>query len=306
MYTVSQSRKARIALVAGLTVAAVAGVNPVAHAQDTIYGFTTGGSLFRFASNAPGTTTSLGTLSGITGTLQDIDFRANNSLLYGLSVSGTTFNLYTISTANGAASFITSLTGVAASGAATTYDIDFNPSANALRIVGDNGDNFRVPAAQIGTGLGATTTDTALSGGNGIVGVAYTNNVAQTGGATTLYDVSNTGTLYTQGSPNGTPNSPNGGGLIVVGSTGVTAADLGFDISGITSNAYLAANNTFYTVNLATGSAGTGTAINTTGLSGAVRGISAAAAPEPGALALLGSGLVSLGGVAVRRRMKKA
>src|SRR5207248_4378007 len=118
------------------------------------------------------------------------------------------------------------------------FGVDFNPVANAFRIVGSNGGNFRAPVG----GTGALVTDTALNPGTpNVSAVAYDRNFA---GATqtTLFDIDAAlNTLTTQGSVNGTPTSPNSGTLFVVGSvTGVaSSAVTGFDISGVSGTAYL-------------------------------------------------------------------
>ena len=73
-----------------------------------------------------------------------IDFRAQNRQLYVLTRDTTgAAKLYAVDTNTGAvdASPLT-LTGATLATSAM-YSIDFNPAADALRIVGTNGDNFR-------------------------------------------------------------------------------------------------------------------------------------------------------------------
>ena len=313
----------RIAVIASLSLAGIVsvGVRPAA-AQETIYGFTTGNTLFNFASTTPGTITTVGSITGLSGTLQDIDFRPSNGLLYGLTTQGATFNVYTISTTTGAATLVTSLTGVSAGSA--VYDIDFNPQANALRIVGTDNQNLRVPGANLVTGGGATTSDTALTIGGSpasnttnILGGAYTNNFSGAT-STTLYDLGANGQLYSQGAVGGgaagTAASPNSGILNALGATTLTGVGfIGFDISGVTGNAYAVGTNangvsTFYNINLATpASSPTGSALGINNVAGIAAPIGAAVnAPEPGSVALLSAGLISLAGVVTVRRRKTA
>ncbi|MES2462237.1 MAG: DUF4394 domain-containing protein, partial [Armatimonadota bacterium] len=241
-----------------------------ARAQETLTGLTVvGGSvnfLFNFNSNTPGTFTNFTQVTGLDAgfVLEDIDYRPTvtpglNGVLYGLGKStvggSTSLRLYTIGT-NGA--ILSSIGLTAATGGQSTtalafqnanYSIDFNPAANALRIVNDAGGDYRIGTANLVPGsanAGSTFTDLQLSLNGvtpttGILGAAYTNNF---GGAptTTLYEVSytnNNDSLYLQ-------NPPNNGILAAVGTTlGVDLPLGGFDISGVTGNAYYGGGNTF-------------------------------------------------------------
>jgi hypothetical protein len=137
-----------------------------------------------------------------------------------------------------------------------------------------------------------------------VVGSAYSNNTAGAS-PTTLFGIdSNLDTLVTQGSPGGSPVSPNTGQLLTIGALGFNTSDLvGFDISGTSGVAYAsltspAANaSQLFTINLATGAAsllgtiGGGVPVN--GL--AVRLAAGPSVPDAGsAFVLLGMGLGAL------------
>ena len=112
----------------------------------------------------------------------------------------------------------------------TSFGMDFNPTVDRIRVVGSNGDNFRLHP-DTGALIGPDT-DVAYAAGDAnfgtapmIGGAGYTNNVV---GATTttLYDVDyGLDILVTQ-------NPPNEGVLNTVGGLGVDLGEaFGFDIS---------------------------------------------------------------------------
>lgn len=101
----------------------------------------------------------------------------------------------------------------------TRFGVDFNPSADALRITSDSGQNLRaLPSDRVAVGVnrvaGNTFTDLVLNyagvTATGIEASAYTNNVATTGGVTALYNVdANRSQLTLQNPPNnGTQTAP--------------------------------------------------------------------------------------------------
>ena len=261
----------------------------VAHAEQ-IAGLTTDGRIVTFDSASPVVIASNFAITGLTSgdRLLGIDMRPSNSLLYGVSQTGRVYSL----TTTGMASLITTLS-VTPMG--TTFGIDFNPVPDRLRIIGESGQNLRANLAD-----GSTTTDTAItrSGGGAIniLGTAYTNSTPGTAPTSTvIYGIDSiTDSLMTSA-------APNGGVYTSVGALGVSltnANNVGFDISGRSSLAYLNIDSAFYTINLSTGAA---TFVDTVG-AGPLIGITATGAiPEPAtwAMMIVGFGMV---GTTMRRR----
>lgn len=281
---------------------------------ELIYGVTTLGSplLVSFDSATPGSLTTIGAISGLLAghTLRGIDFRPSNGLLYALSNSDATrtaAQLYTVDLTTGALTTVgggLTLTGNTSS----VISLDFNPVADALRVVTSSDQSYRVNA---NTGA-LIAQDISISSVVTAVGIAYTNNVAGAT-STTLYAYDYAADrIGTIGSVGGTPTSPNTGQYFAVGSSGISADQtLGFDISGATGIAYANAdifnsgnpNDNFYTVNLGTGAFSLVGSFGVPILDISVRpALAAAAIPEPGTLALLLVGTLTTGAGWLRRR----
>ena len=225
-----------------------------------VVGLADGGTkLVQFSSNKPGKVKGGVAISGLTGgdtRLIGIDYRVQDGNLYGVGNNMASAGVYLINADTGAATQVTRLT-VALSG--TTFGVDFNPAANALRVVSDTGQNLRQPFATAGA---ATVADGALSYAapavaTGVNGAAYTNNDLDPNTATTLFDLDTALDQIAIQSP------ANAGSLAATGKLGVDAAgDAGFDIystlrdgSSVSSTGVAVINGSLYEIALLNGTA---------------------------------------------------
>jgi hypothetical protein len=189
-----------------------------------VIGLTANQKLVGFKICAPDKLREIGAISGLqapdTG-LVGIDYRVQDGNLYGVGNGG---GIYTIDTTRAAATFVRALT-VALDG--TSFGVDFNPAANALRIVSNTGQNLRQPFATAGA---ATVSDGSLNytagvTAQGIAGAAYTNNDLDANTATTLFDIDVMLDQVVIQVP------PNNGSLVQTGKLGIDAGTaVGFDI----------------------------------------------------------------------------
>lgn len=246
----------------------------------TVFGVDGLNNLVSFDSAAPGAYLSSVRISGLSDGVQALDFRPANGVLYAL---GGDRAIYTVNTVTGAATALGGPLEITGS----FFGFDFNPVADAIRIVSNTNQNYRVNP---NTGA-LIATDTAVFYPNSTQDPDVTANAYVTG-STTQYAVDTTAdTLVLQGN--------NAGTLTTVGALGV---DLGsrssFDIAG--SDAFVYSGQTLYRANLDTGAL-TSLGQTQSGLFGIAIGF--AAVPEPASWAMMIAGFGAIG--ASMRRGKK-
>lgn len=202
------------------------GGTPAPAAVDVV-GLVDGTSLARFttASTALGQPATITGLDGDTS-LVGIDHRASDGLLYGVGEAG---GIYTL-TDTGAASKVGTLS-VDLDG--EQFGVDFNPAADALRIVSNTGQNLRqgmkTPLADTVEDGKLTKPAMAPATGNvpatGVTAAAYTNSDKEMTTATSLF------VLDTDSGRVALQAPANDGTLSPTGNLGVdTGAASGFDI----------------------------------------------------------------------------
>jgi Domain of unknown function (DUF4394) len=219
-----------------------------------VFGLTDDQRLVRFRECRPRLAQDVGPITGLGGgdaELVGIDFRIQDGELYGLGDGG---GIYTIDRATAVATLVEQL-DVALVG--EEFDIDFNPAADALRIISDTGQNLRHPFS--GPLEFQTQVDLDLNVA-AATAAAYTNNDLDLNTGTTLFDISSETDQVLIQSP------PNDGALIATGLLTVDAGAWGFDIFSVVSDGVVVANNgfatlevtgspAFYRINLLTGQA---------------------------------------------------
>jgi Domain of unknown function (DUF4394) len=194
----------------------------------TILGLTADQRLVRFQECRPRQVQTIGRVSGLQASdtaLVGLDFRVQDGQLYGVGNGG---GVYTLNTTTAQATFVNTLTVPLAG---TFFGVDFNPAANALRIISDTGQNLRLPFA--GPLASQTQTDSplnypgppAVSPATGLSGAAYTDNDLDPNTGTTLVNIDTALNQVVLQSP------PNAGVLVVIGPLTVDPdTAVGFDI----------------------------------------------------------------------------
>ncbi|HEX8489282.1 MAG TPA: DUF4394 domain-containing protein [Propionibacteriaceae bacterium] len=247
-------------LAAGALTVPVAAQAHSSGGPDAVGLYSSGTKLVSFDTDRPDRAKRGVSIRGLSGdtALVGIDRRVQNGKLYGVGNRG---GIYTISSRNGHVTKVGQLS-VALSG--TNFGVDFNPAANALRVISDTGQNLRQPFGTTDGPTVATVVDGTLNymavTATGVTAAAYTNNDLNANTATTLFDIDTALDQVAIQSP------ANAGSLAPTGKLGVDAgSNAGFDIYstlkkgktvGATGFAVLNTHSTYalYSVDLLTGS----------------------------------------------------
>ncbi|RJK96106.1 DUF4394 domain-containing protein [Vallicoccus soli] len=162
------------------------------HALDgrTAVGLTVDGRLVQFRADRPSKVLGSARVRGLEGDtrLVGIDHRVQDGALYGVGEAG---GVYRLDARSGRAHPVLRLSAPLQGGA---FGVDFNPVANALRVVSDTGQNLRQSFAATDAGYPATVVDgplayTAGTTATGVAAAGYTNDDLDPATATTLFVV---------------------------------------------------------------------------------------------------------------------
>lgn len=177
-------------------------------------------------------------LTGDTG-LVGIDIRPQDGLMYGVGNKG---GIYTIKTPPATVdAVVTKVSQLQYALNGTNFGVDFNPAADRLRVISDNGQNLRHNLNDHSTiqDLHLTTPPTEGTT-KGVSAAAYTNNDLNAATGTTLVDINTTSDQVVLQSP------ANNGTLAPTGSLGIDAGiNAGMDIYSTLSGGKTVANAAF-------------------------------------------------------------
>ena len=192
-------------------------------------------------------------IQGVAGRVLGVDVRPADGMLYAVGSEG---GIYTVDLASGKATMKSKLDNTGATNWAKAWaTVDFNPVADKLRLMSNDGTNLRVDvdSGKVTVDGSHKFADTDMHKGEkpNIIAGAYTNSFKGTK-ETALYTVDGTiGGLIKQA-------PPNDGTLNAVGKLGVKVEMVGFDIwsDGNGKNeAWLMSGDWLLSVDLATGKA---------------------------------------------------
>ncbi|MFD5696819.1 DUF4394 domain-containing protein [Streptomyces lasiicapitis] len=228
------------------------------------FGITGNGTLMAtFTTDKPQQLDWVRAVTGLTGDqkLVGIDFRVQDGLLYGLGDKG---GIYTIKTPPAVPEpTLTKVSQLEVALYGTNFGVDFNPAADRLRVISDNGQNLRHNLNDDTTIEDPNLTTPPAGLTRGVTAAAYTNNDLNAATATTLFDINTTTDQVVIQSP------ANNGTLAPTGALGLNAGpNAGLDIYSTLSGGKTKDNAAFatlipsgastsslYTVNLLTGEA---------------------------------------------------
>ncbi|MFJ7213361.1 DUF4394 domain-containing protein [Amycolatopsis sp. NPDC098790] len=219
---------------AAAVLSAAAGVS-VATAGDSVadaaglraYGISADGTLMAtFTTDRPQVLDWVRVVTGLSGdtALIGIDFRVQNNTLYGVGNLG---GVYTITMPPVTVDVVVKkVSQLSVPLYGTNFGVDFNPAADRLRVISDNGQNLRHNLND-GTTIedAILTTPPLTAPARGVTAGAYTNNDLNPDTATTLFDLNTTTDQVVIQAP------ANNGTLSPTGALGVDAGpNAGFDI----------------------------------------------------------------------------
>ncbi len=205
---------------------------PAPDADLNVFGVRGDAELVRFSATDPSKLETVGTVSALgTGeSIVGIDFRPTGPTTGDLHAVTSTGRSLILDPETAMATVIQPIAGDGTELTGNRIGVDFNPAANALRIIGDDGKNLRVPTAALTNPAPAMAVNTLVDGvmgyQQGVTAAAYTNpNPTEDPTISTVLYVIDTenDVLYTQ--------NANTGPLTLVGPLGLDAtAANGYDI----------------------------------------------------------------------------
>jgi hypothetical protein len=204
-----------------------AGTSAAAAPSLPAFGLLSGGkTMCAFTTDRPDTLNWVKAVTGLSGdtSLIGIDIRVQDGLLYGVGNQG---GIYTIKTPPQSPDVVmTKVSQLTIALYGTNFGVDFNPAADRLRIISDNGQNLRHNLNDHTTVEDAVlTTPPNPAPTKGVTAAAYTNNDRNGDTATTLFGINTITDQLVIQSP------ANNGTLAPVGALGVDAGpDAGLDI----------------------------------------------------------------------------
>ncbi|MET4074165.1 DUF4394 domain-containing protein [Hymenobacter sp. UYCo722] len=204
-----------------------------------------GGNLISFDTGNPGNIRSAVNVTGLQGAqvVAGADFRPANGMLYvlGYDAAAQQGQIYTISLTTGALTNVSGALALALGADANAIGFDFNPAADAIRIVSaTNQANFRYALAS-----STLFTDTPLTNPAGtpmIAGAAYANNDNNANTGTTLYGYDQARNVLLRST------NANGGTYVDQGASGIavnTAQGVDLDIYSDLTDLTMPANSAF-------------------------------------------------------------
>lgn len=186
--------------------------SPTPSGTPMVYGIRSGNELVRFSTTNPGTVVALGQygVNGATDPIVGLDRRPADNQLYAVTRSGRIFktSIDGVTDPDVMIREIQPIQGVGTDLPDGRINTDFNPAANALRIIADTGLNLRVPTTALTDPASVPTVDTVVDGvmgyRQGITATAYTNTHPDTADATQLFAIdSDNSALYLQNANEG-------------------------------------------------------------------------------------------------------